>query len=289
MDVWIVFTPILKILLYLAGLAVVGTKLFDLHFSKFQTIDNMEYCNFLSRKSCLYGLIISVGMIFSIAGNLGGELLSILDPIILELALTSKAGYSAIFALIGFILIGISTRHKIVSIKFLGWLGIGFVLLSFIYTGHSQKSGILAQILLLFHLICVAFWIGSFIPLYNMCSSAKTSNLHVIAHRFGILAVFYLVVLILSGGSFAYILMNDISLLFNTSYGNAFLIKMSLVSLLLLFGALNKFKNVPLIRNEPTVGSLQLKKSIRIEMYIVLLILSSTSILTTSMTLPMGG
>ena len=30
MDVWIVFTPILKILLYLAGLAVVGTKLFDL-------------------------------------------------------------------------------------------------------------------------------------------------------------------------------------------------------------------------------------------------------------------
>ena len=288
MDVWIVFTPILKVLLYLAGLAVVGTKLFDLHFSKFQTIENMEYCNFLSKKSCLYGLIISVGMIFSIAGNLGGEFLSILDPIILELALTSKAGYAAIFALIGFILIGISTRHEIVSIKFLGWLGIGFVLLSFIYTGHSQKSGILAQILLLFHLICVAFWIGSFIPLYNMCSSAKTSNLHVIAHRFGVLAIFYLVVLI-SGGSFAYILMNDIGLLFSTSYGNAFLIKMSLVSLLFLFGALNKFKNVPLIKNEPTVGSMQLKKSIRIEMYIALLILSSTSILTTSMTLPMGG
>ena len=122
-----------------------------------------------------------------------------------------------------------------------------------------------------------------------MCSSAKTSNLHVIAHRFGILAVFYLAVLIISGGSFAYILMNDISLLFDTSYGNAFLIKMSLVSLLLLFGALNKFKNVPLIKNEPTVGSIQLKKSIRIEMYIALLILSSTSILTTSMTLPMGG
>ena len=256
MDVWIVFTPILKVLLYLAGLAVVGTKLFDFHFSKFQTIDNVEYCNFLSKKSCLFGLIISVGMIFSIAGNLGGEFLSILDPIILELALTSKAGYAAIFALIGFTLTVISARYELVSLKFLGWLGIGFVLLSFIYTGHSQKSGILAQILLLFHLICVAFWLGSFIPLYNMCSSAKTSNLHVIAHRFGILAVFYLAVLIISGGSFAYILMNDISLLFSTSYGNAFLIKMSLVSLLLLFGALNKFKNVPLIKNEPTVGSI---------------------------------
>ena len=289
MDVWIVFTPVLKVLLYLVGLAVVGTKLFDLHFSKFQTTDNMEYCNFLSKKSCLYGLIISVGMIFSIAGNLGGEFLSILDPIILELALTSKAGYAAIFALVGFILTVISTRHELVFLKLLGWLGIGFVLLSFIYTGHSQKSGILAQILLLFHLICVAFWLGSFIPLYNMCSSTNTSNLHVIAHRFGILAIFYLAVLIISGGSFAYILMNDISLLFSTSYGNAFLIKMSLVSLLLLFGALNKFKNVPLIKNEPKVGSFQLKKSIRIEMFIALLILSLTSILTTSMTLPMGG
>jgi putative copper export protein len=289
MDVWIVCTPVLKVLLYLVGLAVVGTKLFSLHFSKYQSIDNLEYCNLLFQKSCLYGLIISVGMIFSITGNLGGEFLSILDPIILELAITSKAGYAAIFALIGFILTVVSTRHEVVSLKVLGWLGIGFVLLSFIYTGHSQKSGILAQILLLFHLICVAFWLGSFIPLYNMCSSAKTSNLHIIAHRFGILAVFYLAVLIISGGLFAYILMNDISLLFSTSYGNAFLIKMSLVSLLLLFGALNKFKNVPLIKNEPTVGSIQLKKSIRIEMFIALLILSLTSILTTSMTLPMGG
>lgn len=289
MDVWIVFTPVLKVLLYIVGLVVVGTKFFDLHFRKYQTKDNMEHCNSLSQKSCLYGLIISVGMIFSITGNLGGEFLSILDPIILELALTSKGGYAAIFALIGFTLTLISARYELVSLKVLGWLGIGFVLLSFIYTGHSQKSGILAQILLLFHLICVAFWLGSFIPLYNMCSSTNTSNLHVIAHRFGILAVFYLVVLIISGGSFAYILMNDISLLFDTSYGNAFLIKMSLVSLLLLFGALNKFKNVPLIKNEPTVGSIQLKKSIRIEMYIALLILSLTSILTTSMTLPMGG
>ena len=289
MDVWIVFTPVLKILLYLVALAVVGTKLFDLHFSKYQTIDNIEYCYFLSQKCCLYGFIISAGLMFSIAGNLGGEFLSILDPIFFELALTSKAGYAAIFALIGFILIIVSTRRKLVSLKVFGWLGVGFVLLSFVYTGHSQKSGILAQILLLFHLICVAFWLGSFIPLYNMCSSAKTSNLHVIAHRFGILALFYLVVLIISGGLFAYILMNDISLLFSTSYGNAFLVKMSLVSLLLLFGALNKFKIVPLIKNEPSVGSIQLKKSIRIEMFIALLILSLTSILTTSMTLPMGG
>ena len=132
---------------------------------------------------------------FSIAGNLGGEFLSILDPIFFELALTSKAGYAAIFALIGFILIIVSTRRKLVSLKVFGWLGVGFVLLSFVYTGHSQKSGILAQILLLFHLICVAFWLGSFIPLYNMCSSAKKSNLHIIAHRFGILALFYLLLI----------------------------------------------------------------------------------------------
>ena len=77
MDVWIVFTPVLKVLLYIVGLVVVGTKLFDLHFRKYQTIDNMEHCNSLSQKSCLYGLIISVGMIFSIAGNLGGAFLSI--------------------------------------------------------------------------------------------------------------------------------------------------------------------------------------------------------------------
>ena len=91
MDVWIVFTPVLKILLYLVALAVVGTKLFDLHFSKYQTIDNIEYCYFLSQKCCLYGFIISAGLMFSIAGNLGGEFLSILDPIFFELALVKES------------------------------------------------------------------------------------------------------------------------------------------------------------------------------------------------------
>ena len=43
MDVWIVFTPVLKVLLYIVGLVVVGTKLFDILFRKYPEIEPSKH------------------------------------------------------------------------------------------------------------------------------------------------------------------------------------------------------------------------------------------------------
>ena len=88
---------------------------------------------------------------------------------------------------------------------------------------------------------------------------------------------------------FAYILIGDLSLLLSTVYGNVLLMKITLVSALLGFGALNKFRLVPSIKLEPSIGAQRLRKSIQIEMVVALLILSFSGFLTTSTTLPMGG
>ena len=61
------------------------------------------------------------------------------------------------------------------------------------------------------------------------------------------------------------------------------------VSSLLGLGALNKFRLVPLIKMNPSIGAQRLQKSIQIEMIIALFILSFSGFLTTSTTLPMGG
>ena len=88
---------------------------------------------------------------------------------------------------------------------------------------------------------------------------------------------------------FAYILIGDLSLLLSTVYGNVFLMKITLVSALLGLGAVNKFRLVPLMKLEPSIGAQRLRNSIQIEMLIALLILSFSGFLTTSTTLPMGG
>ena len=122
-----------------------------------------------------------------------------------------------------------------------------------------------------------------------MCSSPEAENLYKVADRFGTLAIFYVCLLFISGLIFAYILIGDLSLLLTTVYGNVLLMKITLVSALLGLGALNKFKLVPSIKLEPLIGAHRLRKSIQIEMYIALAILSFSGFLTTSTTLPMGG
>ena len=62
---------------------------------------------------------------------------------------------------------------------------------------------------------------------------------------------------------------------------------MIIVSILLSLGALNKFKIIPYLSINKKLGLEKLKNSIQIEIYCVLLILFFTSLLTTSITLPM--
>ena len=289
MDLWIIFTPILKTLFYVASLLALGTVIFVKHFQHFQTVENTSFCRDLTIKACKYGMVISAGLLFSVAGNLGGEVWSILDPTIFSIAIYSKGGNAAGLAFFGFALIVIARKYVFNLKPLFLWVGVLLLLISFVWTGHAQKSGPIAQVALSLHIVAIAFWLGSFFPLRRMCSALEAENLYEIADRFGTLAIFYVCLLFISGLIFAYILIGDLSLLLSTVYGNVFLMKITLVSLLLGFGALNKFRLVPLVKLEPSVGAQRLQKSIQIEMLIAILILSFSGFLTTSTTLPMGG
>ena len=289
MDLWIILTPVLKTLFYVTSLLALGTVIFVRHFQHFQTVENTSFCRDLTIKACKYGMVISAGLLFSVAGNLGGEVWSILDPTIFSIAIYSKGGNAAGLAFFGFALIVIARKYVFNLEPLFLWVGFLLLLISFVWTGHAQKSGPIAQVALSLHIVAIAFWLGSFFPLRRMCSALEAENLYEIADRFGTLAIFYVCLLFISGLIFAYILIGDLSLLLSTVYGNVFLMKITLVSLLLGFGALNKFRLVPLVKLEPSVGAQRLQKSIQIEMLIAILILSFSGFLTTSTTLPMGG
>ena len=100
MDVWIIFNPILKVLLYIAIFGSVGSFLFSLHFGKQLAEKQQVYCDYLAHRSTLIGAVTSLVMILSVAGNLGGDLASVIDLLMLQLAIASKPGlgYSTGFA-----------------------------------------------------------------------------------------------------------------------------------------------------------------------------------------------
>ena len=94
--------------------------------------------------------------------------------------------------------------------------------------------------------------------------------------------------LIITGLIFSYLLLGGILPIITSTYGNVLLGKIFLVSILLLLGAINKFKIVPNLKTKITLGQSELKRSIDFELILTFFILFVTSILTTSLPTPVG-
>ena len=233
MDVWIIFNPILKALLYIGSFGSVGSFLFSLQFGKQLTAEQQAYCNYLTHKSNLIGAVTALLMILSGAGNLGGDLASVIDLSLLQLAIESKSGvgYSTAFAGFAVMLIAHNLRRN--AKKFGLMIGSVAILFSATMSGHSQLGGVLTQSLLMVHLFGIAFWFGALLPFRWICMQPDTSNLGVVAHRFGVLAMGYVGLLLSAGLGYAYLLLGDVSLIFTTRYGNVLLIKIVLAGALL--------------------------------------------------------
>ena len=287
-DVWFFFNPIIRMVFYISAFCSVGTYIYLIHFNRFLEIKHKSYCFFLIKRSSIIGSAIAFLSFLSIPGNMGGDLKSIIDPELIQLTLETISGKAALLSLLGFIIIYFSCLKQNIVFYLLSFVGISSLLLSFVIFGHSTKHGLVGQFLIIIHLVGLSYWIGALLPLRKMCNFIDKEKLKIVAHLFGIYAIGYVGVLITAGLIFSYILLGNISALISTDYGNILLIKMIVVSTLLSLGAINKFKIIPNLSIDQNLGLKRLKKSIQIEILCVLLIFFLTSLLTTSLTLPMG-
>ncbi len=289
MDVWIIVNPILKALFYAASFGSVGSFLFSLHFAKHLTTEQQSYCNCLAYRSALAGVAISLLLILSLAGNLGGDIASAVTPILLQLALESKSGVGYLVTIISFT--GMLIAHRLRGYSNTVGLLVSSVaiLFSFTMSGHSQLGGFLTQSLLFIHLFGIAFWLGALLPFRWMCLQSDPHNLSIVAHRFGVLATGYVGLLISVGLCYAYLLIGSISLIFTTLYGNVLLIKIVVVVALLSFAAFNKFKLVPTLQIQRRHAVRRFRRSVQVEIALAFIVLTASSLLTTSVTLPLGN
>ena len=288
MDLWVLINPILKFILYAAIVGSVGTFLFSLHFTAQLTEQQQSYCYYLSRKSVFIGGITSLLMILSVPGNLGGDLRSLIDPLMLQLAIESNSVTGYLTATGGFVVMLVAHKLRPKAQKCTLLIGSIAVLFSLTLAGHALLGKWLTQSLLVLHLLGIAFWLGALLPFHWICLQTDTTNLRALAHRFGLVAMVYVGLIIITGLAYAYILLGELSLIFTTSYGNVLLIKLFLVGALLSLAALNKFRIVPSLEQSPLRGVRQFKTSLQFEIALTLIILIAVSLLTTSFTLPTG-
>ena len=288
LEIWTILNPIIRTFIYLTALYSIGSVLFKVHFHKFFNEEINIYCKKIIRNSALLGLIISILAFLSVAGNLGGEIQSIFEIDLIELSFETMQGKSYLLLIVGFIFLFLSYFFQRIFMNAFNIIGTVLILTSFIVIGHSLSQGIYTQILLLIHLFCISYWLGSFLPFKYMCNIKNYENLYLVAHNFGIYATFYIVLLVITGLIFSYFLLGGILPIITSTYGNVLICKLLLVSSVLMIGAINKFRIVPNIKENLSLGQSKLKRSINIEFMLTWFILFLTSILTTSLPTPMG-
>lgn len=283
-DIWSLASAIAKFTLYMSTFGLSGSILFKMVFKQGHKLLSQHHLIYL----CLIALLATV-LSFSLRGaSLTGDMSGMIDAEILSLLWQTPVGDVLIYRCLGLVLICISllltTGQSLMSI-----LGIGLLLGSFSQIGHSlDLEAPWIAVLFFIHFACVAFWVGALVPLYRAANGALTlDETAIISERFGKIAMAAVPFLLIAGGIMSYLLVGNFENLFTSTYGQALLIKVALVTALLSLAAANKFRFVPRLKSSQSNAAKQLAKSIKLEGALVIIIFAVTAILTSGLSLPM--
>lgn len=279
-DIWGVAAIITKFSLYLGVLTATGTVLAALLFrlNQFRGI------------ALIFGGIALIATLMGFAlkaANLTGDISGILDLDILGLLWSTPVGTAAVLRLCGlsaFIAGLFMARAGLVLSTLAGII----VIWSFGNIGHiSDRGSTVLDVALTLHLITVAIWIGILTPLQRLAREPATfAEAADVGHRFGLVASITVPALIFFGIYMSYMLVGSMAALIQTGYGQALIIKVLLVAILLGLAAANKMRFIPRLRAGDPIAANHLAKSISIEWLVVLFVLAVTAVLTSNLTLP---
>ena len=269
-----------KFALYLGVMTSAGTVMAMLMF-------RLERTRGLAMTFAVLGIVAAI-LAFSLRGaNLTGDVSGLTDPEMLKLLWTTPVGTALLLRLVGLglLIAGLFMGRVGTWVSVLGGV---IAIWSFDQVGHvSGLETTLLDLALMLHLLAVALWIGVLTPLKRLASSSSTyASAADVGHRFGVVASATVPVLIIVGGYMGYQLVGSFTALAGTSYGQAMIIKVLLVCLLLGLAAANKLRFIPALRTgDPAVAN-HLSKSISVEWIVILAVLGMTAVLTTNLTLP---
>ncbi len=271
---------ITKFALYLGVMTAAGTVMSALIF-------RLDRTRGLEAKFAVIGLGATV-LAFTLRGaNLTGDVSGMTDPEMLGLLWTTPVGTAFLLRLagLGLLIAGLLMGRVGAWVSVLGGI---MAIWSFNHVGHvSGRETILLDIALILHLLAVALWIGVLTPLKRLASSPVTYAAAAdVGHRFGVVATVTVPALIVVGGYMGYQLVGSFSALIGTGYGQALIIKVLLVGLLLGLAAANKLRFIPALRSGDPAAAGHLSKSISVEWLVILVVLGMTAVLTTNLTLP---
>jgi len=224
-------------------------------------------------------------MILAAAASMAGDAGGLADVGLARMILQAGEGRASLVRLIGLVLIvaSLTARRSPAAMTLLGSVAAAT---SFAWVGHvhalSALRGVwLPALVIVVHLLGVAFWLGALIPLLMVARDADMSRIAATARRFGTAALFVVGGLLAAGGGLLCLLLSGVSELWTDDYGRLALTKVLLVSCLLALAALNHLRLTPRLFAYDTGALRALKRSILAELAVAGCVLVVTAAMTT--------
>jgi putative copper resistance protein D len=284
-DAWTIAAILAKTAGYLAALLAMGGPLFVATFPEAPG-EIRRLARRIAVAASLLGLVV-LALRFGIrAARISGTgFQGAVDPMMLGFVWESPLGTAAIWRGLGELLVIavlIPGRFGI----FAGLTGALLIAFSFTFVGHSlgDPRWLLAT-LLAAHLLAVAFWVGALVPLHRVALHPSGAPL---LRRFGDVASLVVLALATAGLGFAWLMTGSLEALIASAYGSTLLLKLTAVSALMLLAARNKWQLVPALASGVPTAAPDLRRAIRLEAAVALLILMTTATLTSITTPPVN-
>lgn len=270
---------LLRVLVYVASIAVAGGVLFAFSFPRAAREVQPALKRQVVVGFCLLLLIEPMRyVVFQLAIS-GGDWSLAFGPDLRWMGLQTPIGQTAAMRLVAaFVVVIVGLRSIAVG------LPAALVLIgSFLLEGHTVSNDlrIALAILLFVHLTAVHWWLGALYPLMALTRRAEPKTLSVEIEVFGARAV-WVVTGLLGAGVLLLLIITGAQLNVDSAYQQRFLVKLILVSVLVSIAAWNKLRLTPLLMRDPQLGAARLRASIRLEIAVALAILAATAWITST-------
>ena len=276
-----------KWVIYLSVAAVIGGTLMQ-YLIKGQPNLGISVAKYIGLGAVLGLIAVSINYFAQVGAFAENGLMGIFDAQMHAFLWPTQVGQTVLWRLIGFGLMLVASGlllHKNRYIKkfsaVLAIISCLLIAVTFTFIGHSTELGLLAQGLILIHVLIIGSWIGAFYPLWKLCSTDDNIVIKNVMDTFGRLGIVIVILVLLSGMGMVWMLFDSPTELFSSDYGIAVTIKLCLVAIILLIAAWHKLVLVPkLTIANPSLAKQKLQKSIGLEALIAVLILATTAVLS---------
>lgn len=270
-SVWDAATVALRASYYAASLGAAGAALFHAGFGERMAEQDARGIRRLAAGVAVLAIILSLAALVVRAGVLGGGD-DLFEARTWQAMMGSRIGDAFWIRLGGLALIAFLASGTTIA-PHLAVAGALAVAASYAAMGHSMLYRPRQEIaaLLVIHLTCVSFWVGSLLPLARLARGRDMATAAII-EDWSRIARPVVTVLIASGGLLAALMLRRLDLVYATHYGTALTAKLLFVLTMLVLAARHAFVLVPAAaRGEPGAGQ-RLARSIQLEAAVALLV-----------------